>query len=189
MPIFDLEEDVVVMGIDPGTDTYGISIGVVGKDGNKRIIHVETVSGHMLSRSDPRYYWVRQLHSPKAARLQALVDFTMEVIAIYGPTRLYYETPFLRRRFPGAFGPLTECMSAIQQALSVQHPHIPFGKVAPQEAKAAVGVTGKGSQKDSVAAGVQRRKDLIMEVDTNPIDEHGWDSISVMLGGLDKTDL
>lgn len=167
-----------VMGIDPGTDTLGLSVLDLNlTDCSIVIRQAMTVSGERNSR---RYTHFNEVYGDKAARLYAHETFLLNAMQCWMPHSIISEAPFLGR-FPAAFAALVECLSSIRTAVNQYDCSLPLLTVDPPTAKKAVGVVKKGSTKDDVKAGILSMLGPKFRTDINvaELDEHSIDSIAV----------
>lgn len=167
-----------VMGIDPGTDTLGLSILDLNLiDCSIVIRQAMTVSGEKNSR---RYAHYNETYGDKAARLLAHEVFLTNAMQYWMPHSIISEAPFLGR-FPAAFAALIECLNSIRNAVHQYDCSLPLLTVDPPTAKKAVGVVKKGSTKDDVKVGIISMLGPKFKTDVNlaELDEHSIDSIAV----------
>jgi hypothetical protein len=100
----------------------------------------------------------------------------------WGPHAVICESPFLGR-FPQAFAALTETMSMIRRAVYRFDRTVYVETVDPPTAKMAVGVSGKGKDKEDVRQGVLKLQAqgvlFNLNRDVTLLDEHSIDAIAV----------
>ena len=182
-------EPIRVMGVDPGTDTYGMAELTV--DENK-IIHVwnaYTLSGMQHLGRSPSLKAQILDHGSRLLRIGWLAKETVQAIDEFQPHRMFYESPFFSRKFVGSFEALVQCMTAVQILMLRRFPFLPVEKISPQEGKAIVSVTGKGSQKELVSDRLKQLDGIMFHVDVSVLDEHSIDAIVIGIAGIRQLDL
>lgn len=176
--LFDDPTPLRVIGIDPGTDTLGVSVLDVCLATNRiSLVSSQTFSGLQMSRN---YRWVSDVHGDKIARLKAHEENLYYIFCDMQPHEVICESPFLGR-LPAAFRALIECLDAIRSALMRYDDRIPLLTVDPPTVKNALGVNGKSGDKSLMRHGVLRLTTLENpnNVALEQLDEHSIDSIAV----------
>lgn len=168
------------IAIDPGSNTLGLSVFDVNLVTlEERVVEAVTFSGEKLSARRP---YVNEIHGDKFARLRAHEVNLLNLMERWKPNAVICESPFLGR-FPQAFAALTETLSMIRRATYAFDPSICVETVDPPTAKLAVGVSGKGKDKEDVRQGVLKLRDQGVIFDLprplEELDEHSIDSIAV----------
>lgn len=181
--------DIRVVGIDPGTDTYGVAKVRITED---KMIHIDDAFTVSAIRDLTQTRWMRNLvndHGSRLVRINHLADLTAQLIHDYEPDRLYYESPFFRRKTVGSFEALTQCMTAVQCILYRTSPYLPVNKISPQEGKAVVSVVGKGSQKELMSDRLKLLDGIVWHIELSSLDEHSVDAIVIAIAGIKRLDL
>lgn len=168
-----------IVGIDPGTDTLGVSL--LELDLSTCVISLagsQTFRGHHLAREFPM---TAEKHGDRFARLMAHRKNLLEYFQAHKPHVIACESPYFRRRMPMAFSALTECVFTIRQATEMYNPEKPLYLYDPPTVKNAVGVGGKNGDKEAMRAGVIKLTDLQnpLGISYQSLDEHSIDSIAV----------
>lgn len=182
-------EPIRIMGVDPGTDTYGISEVIIGEDKQIHVLNAYTLSGMKRLQQDG---WLKSLllgHGSRLLRIQWLAEETVDEVERFKPHRVFYESPFFSRKFVGSFEALVQCMTAVQCTMLRVFPFLPVEKISPQEGKAVVAVTGKGSQKEVVADRLKLLDGVTFHIDVSVLDEHSVDAIVIAIAGIRQLDL
>lgn len=170
-----------IIGIDPGTDTLGVSVLDVCLASNRiSLTAARTHSGSSMAKD---YRWLSSVHGDKAARLRAHEENLFSLFSQFQPHEIVSEAPYLGR-FPSAYAALVECLNAIRQAVIRYDYRMPLITVDPPTVKNALGVNGKSGDKSLMSRGVQQ---LIssgilhnpLGIDVGVLDEHSVDSIAV----------
>lgn len=170
-----------IIGIDPGTDTLGVSVLEVCLATNRISLAMSaTYSGTQMARN---YRWISQVHGDKVARLRAHHDNLCNIFHFWNPHEIICEAPYLGR-FPSAFQALVECKQAILSAVMDYDEYLQLQIVDPPTVKKALKVNGKSGDKSLMHNGIT---DLVNRgVIQNPsgiyipeLDEHSIDSIAV----------
>lgn len=182
-------EPIRVMGVDPGTDTYGFAFGYIDEDKMINITEAYTVHASKALRLNSLLNNNLEDHSSRMLRINWLANRTLTDCEDYWPHRIYYESPFFSRKFMGSGEALTEVKSGVLQKMYEHYPNLPVEMISPQEGKAVVGVTGKGSQKEVVAERILNHERIIYHIDTSELDEHSTDAIVILACGVSKMDL
>lgn len=170
-----------IIGIDPGTDTLGVSVLEVCLATNAITLAMSaTYSGNQMARN---YRWISQVHGDKAARLRAHHDNLYNIFRFWNPHEIICESPYLGR-FPSAFQALVECKQIILEAVMAFDEYLPLQMVEPSIVKKTLGVNGKSGDKSLMQNGIL---DLIHRgiiqnpsgINMQDLDEHSIDSIAV----------
>lgn len=181
LPAFDDLAPLRIMGIDPGTDTLGVSVLDVHLHCNTITLSFSnTFKGTQLARD---YRYVSQLHGDKIARLKAHEDNLTRFMMQWCPHEIISEAPYMGR-FPAAYAALVECMTAIRNAVMRYDWYLKLFTADPPTVKNSVGVGGKSGDKTLMKEAIQRLFDesVILNpngIDIDALDEHSIDSIAV----------
>ena len=167
-----------IMAFDPGTDTLGVAVIEVDPVTTKGVITVATTySGKLLKDKYPDY---EAIHGERAARLYAHFNNICSLLDEHQPNTVISESPYMGL-FPQAYAALVECLNNIHQALNHYDSYLPLYTVDPPTAKKAVGVSGRGSNKEEVMNAVLSLDSLTFGdyVNLSELDEHSCDAIAV----------
>lgn len=182
LPRCDSNAPLRVMGIDPGTDTLGVSVLDVCLATNRvSIIDAKTYSGSALSKD--LFPHLRTIHGDKYGRLKAHELNLYWIIEGYGPHEVISESPYMGS-FASTYGALLQCLMCINNALMAYDWRMPLLLVDPASVKKNIGVNGKSGDKSLMTKAVLS---LIQtgalhnpnNIDIEALDEHSIDSIAV----------
>lgn len=165
-----------IVGIDPGSDTLGF--GAIQVDvRNWDIIQSTafTFHGSRLAKDS----WFSGIHGARAGRISAHEDNLVRMFQFYQPFQVASESPFFNRRFPQAYGALTETVSAIRNALWRYDCWQSLFMIDPPTVKLSVGAASH-AKKDEVKIALMALPDLNYNGDTplELLDEHSIDSLA-----------
>jgi Holliday junction resolvasome RuvABC endonuclease subunit len=179
--MFHLADDPTpyrIIGIDPGTDTLGMScLDLDLLTGQLSIVDSHTVP---VGRLVQRYRHLEEVYGSRFARLHGLELVLGEYFTRMQPHSIISESPYLGR-FAATYAALTECMTAIKRSVWRYSNRLPLLTIDPASAKANLGVNGKSSDKELMRQAVLKLVDI-----QNPnnlaleqLDEHSIDSIAI----------
>lgn len=187
----DLDEPVIILAIDPGTDTLGVSVLSLDlKACELTILHGMTLNGSKSVRLTESLKDVAEAKGGRTARLESHEKALLKMLNNYNPTFVGCESPFLGR-MPQAFEALVECVCTVKGAVKKYDNTLVVDMIAPTSAKKAVGVKGKGSSKDDIRnAIIEMIEDGGFGIHVHPdsvskliytLDEHAIDSVAVAI--------
>lgn len=174
-------EGIRVAGIDPGTDTVGVSlIEIDPVTFQHRWITSFTLRGSYLGY---HHYQVFDNDESRDARLLGIQNRLLQFFGGSLPHYIAYEDNFLQHS-ASSFKALIEAVFAIKQASWLYNPYVPLLSVKPTQAKSLIGaIPPRGVKVDNkalVRQGLLNYKPLGMtEAMMNTIDEHGIDSLAI----------
>ena len=180
--MFRLRDDPTpfrAIGIDPGTDTLGLSVLDLDlKDGEIRVEESLTFFGSKMVRERQG---VADDHGARFARLQGLEEALVQSFFYWKPHAIICESPFYNPRRPGAYAALIEAVGMVQRAVYSYAPHMALLTIDPASAKAHLGVSGKSGDKELVKQAIVKRIDLHNPhgIDLTALDEHSIDSLAI----------
>lgn len=174
-------EHAVVMGIDPGSDTLGVSFIYY----NVRTSRIDktvamTLRGSRMISGSP----IVDIHGVRATRIHMLSERLYALMCEYNPMVVVSESPFFAVRMPQAYGALTEVVCAIRNALWRYDWTMVLELIDPPRVKQAVGAAGN-ADKFAVSAALQERYHLLnydaakSGLVFSALDEHSIDAIAV----------
>ncbi len=166
-----------IMAIDPGSNFLGVSIFGLNYDLSINSVYSRTldVSGLPESiNSNP------DIQSERTSKLLKIENEISRILMYENPLAVICEAPFYNRLRPGAFEPLVQVISVINNSIIRYDSNIPFISIEPSVVKKAVGagyICGKEEMKEAVF----KIQEIIavLTVDYNRLDEHSIDSIAV----------
>lgn len=173
----------VIVGIDPGTDTLGVStLEVYLPEGRIHWRDAMTFHGSQMIANRRS---LESVHGSRFARLDALEEALTGYFIRQAPHAVYSESPYMNRRFPASFAALTECLTSIRRGLIAYNAIMPLHTVDPASAKANLKVSGKSGDKLLVQNAVLRLqlphdRSLVPE----GLDEHSFDATAIALYGV-----
>lgn len=170
-----------IMGIDPGTDTLGVSVLDAFLHSNTIcLVYSTTFHGSQMAN---QYRYLANVHGDKVARLKAHEDNLYYLLSLYQPHEVISEAPYMGR-FPAAYGALVQCMDSIRAAVIRYDAALPLLTADPPTVKNAVGVGGRNGDKTMMASSIAQM--ILNNTILNPnglnialLDEHSIDSIAV----------
>jgi Holliday junction resolvasome RuvABC endonuclease subunit len=170
-----------LIGIDPGSESIGISVLSFDESFTIRRLEATTFIGSKL----PRLEDTERVHGARHARIQAHYNNLLALLVQYQPIAVACESPFFQASRPQAYGALTEVLSMIRAALLAYRPNLELNLIDPPTVKNAVGAKGNA---DKVAI----KNKIICHPVIDPcyrgvvpiweLDEHALDSIAVVYG-------
>lgn len=166
------------VAIDPGTSTIGVSIFTINAI-DLSIMKIETV----LVDTTIRFQEV-DLVQDLLIRLNTLHERIKEIIRYYQPVMVSIEASFSFKLRPGAYGPLSQSIMAIELAILNVNPNIRIFKFAPKLIKKIATDVGS-ADKDDVLAGVSNIPEIINNINPYLLSEHEVDSIAINYTLLD----
>jgi Holliday junction resolvasome RuvABC endonuclease subunit len=170
-----------IVGIDPGSTTLGCAL----IEYDVRTLAILRTCAYTFNADKMRLDDLASLnHSERFARIFALQQALYSVFLDLRPNIVISESPFLKRRFPTAFGVLTEVVFAIRMAVRQYDPTMQLDLIDPPSAKMATGATGK-AKKDEVHAALKKLlaglhfDPSYSAMPFNELDEHSVDAIAI----------
>jgi Holliday junction resolvasome RuvABC endonuclease subunit len=168
-----------IVGIDPGTDTLGVSVLDLDlADGSISLVTSQTFHGSKLIRG---YQEMEETMGARFARLHVLEQLLVDAFHEEQPHSIISESPYFNSRRPQAYGALVEAMAMIGRAVYRYHSRMPLLTVDPASNKANLKVSGKSGDKELMKAAVLKQADILNphHIDLAQLDEHSIDSASV----------
>ncbi len=169
-----------IIGIDPGTETLGVSVLDVHLDTNRIALqYAATYTATQLIRLF-NLQWISSVHGEKVARLKAHEENLYSLFTSFQPHEIVSESPYLGR-FPAAYAALVECMSTIRSAVMRYDFRMPLYTLDPPTVKASLGVSGKSGDKTLMREGLLKLNDLENpnRIPIEQFDEHSIDAVAV----------
>lgn len=167
-----------IIGLDPGTDTLGVSI-LTFNVYSLQIITSEafTLRGGKMMNKDG---WSALQKGERFARIEKLKDKLLDIFNKEMPLFIVSESPFFSRTHPMAYGALMEVLTNIHQAAYEHDPWVTLHTIDPPRIKNAVGAKG-GSKKDAVREGVLKLGPELRFIGPGlleQLDEHAIDALA-----------
>lgn len=168
-----------IVGIDPGTDTLGVSVIDVDLD-TLQISVMDSMTLHG-SRMISGIQRIADTYGSRFARLMALEEALIEYFFLHKPHAIISESPYFNARRPQAYGALVEAMGMLKRAVFAYNPTIPLFKVDPASNKANLRVSGKSGDKELMKSAVVNLAEIRnpTKIVLQLLDEHSIDSLSV----------
>lgn len=153
----DGEENLVIVGIDPGTDTLGACVTNVELSGAFRmtVIDVITFNGTLHLKHNRRYQEYAKVNGDRFARIRAIEEALIDWFNRHKPHLVCSESPFMYHS-PHAFASLTESLTSIKAALYKYDSDQNLFLVPPQMAKSAIGSTKSTDKKEGVKPALKK---------------------------------
>lgn len=166
-----------IIGIDPGSETIGVSI-----------IELNTVSLDIISVDAFTFIGSKLPMSiidclsggDRHAKLHAHTNNFKYIFGKYEPIAVCSESPFYNPRMPNAFGSLTEVIVSIRQALYEHDPWQVVQLIDPSSVKKSIGAKGNADKlimRQTLGAHSVLNPSLVKKIDS--YDEHSIDAIAV----------
>jgi Holliday junction resolvasome RuvABC endonuclease subunit len=172
---------VTLIGIDPGSETLGVSILSFDANFTIRRLEAATFIGSKL----PRLEDTELVHGARHARIQAHYHNLLSLLLQYQPIAIACESPFFQAARPQAYGALTEVVGMIRAALLTYRPNLELNLIDPPTVKKAVGAKGNAG-KDGVKNAIINHQVIDSHyrgvVPIWELDEHSLDAIAVVYG-------
>ena len=153
-----------VFGIDPSTNNVGVAIYTLTSD--LRIVDIITIQ--LVYGNDDS-----QLHN----RLMKLGAEMSYLIDTYSPMIVAMESGFIGMLRPGAFGPLSQAIYAIQSAITNTDRRVRINTYPPSVVKVSIGA-GAHAKKDDVRGKVFSNSELTPFI-SKYISEHEVDGLAI----------
>lgn len=167
-----------VIGIDPGTDTLGVSVLDVDLlSARVSLIDAFTLRGSANMKSYPM---LMDVHGDRYAKVYSHFETIKNIFWFFHPHSVICESPYMGK-FATAFEALVECKMMIRRALVEYDATKPLHLIDPPSAKIAVGAPGKGGDKNTVRDAIIRLTNLDNpnNIEIILLDEHSTDAIAV----------
>lgn len=172
-----------ILGIDPGTTTLGFAIGEICTETKTvDVIEAVTMDGGKALKEKPHILNKVEIRGERWARLEALSELIYNGLLTYRPNFVGIESAYARAKTISAYAPLVECAGMVRDTVYRYDAAIVPTMVPPPSAKAAVGVTAKGSDKEDIKTAIAEQEGLSYSGDVpyDMLDEHATDAIAVM---------
>lgn len=170
-----INEPIVLLAIDPGTDTLGISLFEIDVVNDKITLKQAFTFKASLYIETLIYNSQWEMQDEKYLRLHRHAEHLYGLLLQYRPHIVVHESAFMGK-FPKAYQGLTECLYGLRLAVQRYSPYLPIVGITPMEVKHYIG----GVRKDEVWRAVNRLKDVDGLAEILPtLDEHAVDSIAI----------
>lgn len=172
-----------IMGVDPGTENLGMSLGVCDFMTPKyNIIDASTFDiKHLIHKTNS---YLTQYQSRNIAMYTAVYQLVYQAVHDLQPDLVICESPYMDRRFPLSYMLLSLCSQAVEQAVKDYSIFIPFEYIDPASAKKGVGVKGNNGDKNLMREAILSNKLITGSIDLSLLDEHAIDSIGIGYNGF-----
>lgn len=175
------------IAFDPGSRTFGWTI--IDKDVETG--EIQLISAGTLKRSDllnRSHKELIELNSESSVGWKVMTESLEELLHLYGPSAIVYESAHFKRRMVNAFKVLSMASAFIQMLGWHYNPDMPIIPFQPNEGKVAVGVKAGDKDKTKVQEGVKSREDVFWaDPDLkDELDEHAFDAIAIGLAYNDQ---
>lgn len=172
-----------IMGVDPGTENLGMSLGVC--DFRTPVYQIEQATTFdvksLIHKSNT---YLVEHHSRNIAMYVSVYNLVYQAVHDLQPDLVICESPYMDRRFPLSYMLLSLCVQAVHQAVKDYSIFIQFETIDPASAKMGVGAKGNSGDKDKMRAAVLGTKHITSHFDLNTLDEHAMDSIAIGYNGF-----
>lgn len=170
-----------LVGIDPGSESLGVSILSFDANFTIRRLEAATFVGSKL----PRLEDTEPIHGARHARIAAHYNNLLALLLQYQPIAVVCESPFFQAARPQAYGALTEVLVMIRSALLAYRPNLELNLIDPPTVKKSVGAKGNADKvavKNAIANHPVINSHYRGVVPIWELDEHSLDSIAVVYG-------
>lgn len=172
-----------IMGVDPGTENLGMSLGIC--DFSTPAYKVEQATTFniksIIHKSNP---YLVEHQSRNIAMYTAVYRLVYQAVHDLQPDLVICESPYMDRRFPLSYMLLSLCVQAVQQAVKDYSVFIQFETIDPASAKMGVGAKGNSGDKDKMRNAVLSTSNIVSSFDLKLLDEHAIDSIAIGYNGF-----
>jgi len=177
----DSSNEIIIIGIDPGTTNLGIAILIINLD-NLKIITSDafTLNGNKLKGNDD---WTSNRYGERTGRILGLENELLRIFHYYKPTFICSESPFFMVKFPAAGVALTEVMCSIKRSVMNYSYWHKLYTIDPSSVKNAVGAKGnadKYTMKQKIIDLPNLNYNGIIPLFN--LDEHSIDALAVAYG-------
>lgn len=176
---FNINPYYKIIGIDPGTESMGISIFQI--DLNTLDI-VDIKSKTYFSSKLPRYINTELIHGERIQKLSNIKYNLINILNIEKPNLVTCESPFINMKRPGAFAALNEVVSTIRNTIIEYDVQLNFILVEPSNVKKAVGAPGN-CDKETIKKICKNNIIFNNLINIDMLDEHSIDSMCVAYHG------
>ena len=181
VPLNEAQKDYFsIVGIDPGSDTMGIShIKIDIKTFDIVETTAWTIKGSKMVSED---CWLATLYSYRRARIKALKENLIDLFNDIDPTIVTCESPFYNPRRPNAYGVLVEVLTAIGDAVIEYDIWKPLYLIDPSTIKKSVGAPGNADKTVMKTHVCKLQEQNVLKykgkVKLQDLDEHSIDAIA-----------
>lgn len=169
-----------IIGIDPGSDTLGLSVLEVDiVTLNLISIQAQTIVGRRMFDDKG---WSAQLHGDRITRIKAHQENLTVLFRQIDPLCICAESPFINIRRPSAYGALVEVITMIRNAVMDYDPWKHLYLTDPPTVKKAVGAPGNADKTVVKAHVIKLLGSYYTPIDgvtIDQLDEHSIDAIAV----------
>lgn len=176
-----------IVGTDPGTHNLGLAA-----------LHVDMLTFQIVSYEA---YTLRatklmhdedhlvELHGHTFARVTALGDELVRRFGKLHPSQVACESAYFNRRTASAYAPLLQSINAIRAAVRDYNRFMPFTLIEPSAIRTAVGVKGKGRDKELILHALMKNKEFQAAKTTTPLkslSDHASDALGIAYARLEQ---
>ena len=167
-----------ILAIDPGTTNIGVSIFEINAL-DLSINKIETILIDLNIGLNEI-----ELQDLLLTRLNKLHNRIKELVEYYRPNMVAIENSFYFKMRPGAYGPLSQSIMAIELAIQSVNPNIRIFKFAPKLIK-KLSTDGGAANKDDVLSGISNISEIVNKINPYLLSEHEVDSLAINYTLLD----
>lgn len=165
-----------IVGIDPGSETLGLSIITFDIDTFKIVSsQAKTYYGSKMFHEDN---WMSNLHGARTTRIYHHKQNLINLLHQIDPLQIACESPFYNPRRPNAYGVLVEVLTMIRQSVMEYDPWKFLYLIDPPTVKKSVGAPGN-ADKDRMFSALCNLNDLNLINPIDTLDEHSVDALAV----------
>lgn len=172
-----------IMGVDPGTENLGMSLGVCDFITPSYLI-TDAYTFDVKSLIHKSNEYLVEYQSRNIAMYTAVYKLVYQAVHDLQPDLVICESPYMDRRFPLSYMLLSLCSQAVQQAVKDYSIFIQYETIDPASAKMGVGAKGNNGNKDLMRNAVLTNEYINGVIDLDALDEHAIDSIAIGYNGF-----
>ena len=178
LPKDSLERTASIVGIDPGSETLGLSIINFDIDSFKiESTYAQTFIGSKMFDADN---WLSVIHSPRVARINSHKENLVKIFNSVNPLVIACESSFYNPRRPNAYAVLIEVLTAVREAVMEYDIWKPLYLIDPPTVKKSVGAPGNADKVKMLECVCNLTQlNYSGDVPIQELDEHSIDAIAV----------
>jgi Holliday junction resolvasome RuvABC endonuclease subunit len=173
-------ENATLIGIDPGSESLGVSILTFNPALEIVRIEAATYRGSKLPISED----TELVHGARHARIRAHYQNLVPLLLHYQPIGIVCESPFFQATRPQAYGALTEVLTMVRSAVHTYRPNLEVALIDPPTVKRSVGAKGNAGKEDVRLAILAIADEMHYHgpIPLERLDEHSLDATAVVYG-------
>lgn len=183
---FDYDKVIRLVGIDPGTNSLGVSVFERHIDTNEiALLWTSTIKGINFGKE---YEKIMELNGERFAKVYGYKSSLVDFFNNWQPNLIVSEGNYMGR-FPSAYGALTEMVLTIRLAALEYRSDMAVKVIDPSTVKKTIGVPGNTGDKELIKKRVKLLNIKFSQPQTiDNLDEHSLDSIAIGYWGISQED-